>query len=95
MRIAVLGAAAAALLGGTLAITPLITVGTPVRAPRACGNGVAAACERLASVLMPETATGGTPAACRHWPRRYRRTGDGRYRQGRTPACAAPARRPR
>jgi hypothetical protein len=54
MRVAVLGAAGAALLGATLAITPLDTVGAPVRAPGACGNGAGGSCERLASVLAPQ-----------------------------------------
>jgi hypothetical protein len=57
MRIAVLGAAAAALLGGALAITPLDTVDTPARGSAACTG---ASCERLASVLVPQA---GPPAA--------------------------------
>ena len=58
MRTAVLGAAAAAaLLGGVLAITPLNTVGTPPQGAMACSG---AACERLASVLAPQA---GPPAA--------------------------------
>ncbi len=52
MRIALLGAAASALVGGTLAVTPLTSVSTPIQASGACGG---AKCERVASVLMPET----------------------------------------
>jgi hypothetical protein len=63
MRVAVLGAAGAALLGATLAITPLDTVGAPVRAPGACGNGAGASCERLASVLAPQAGPAGQAAA--------------------------------
>src|SRR5271154_5483999 len=48
MRIAVMGAAAAAMLGGTLAVMPISTVSTPMRSA-GCGAG----CERLASVLIP------------------------------------------
>ncbi len=53
MRIALLGAAASALLGGTLAVTPLTSVSTPLPAGGTCGGG--AKCEQVASVLMPET----------------------------------------
>ncbi|CPR08639.1 hypothetical protein BN971_01320 [Mycobacterium bohemicum DSM 44277] len=53
MRIALLGAAASALLGGTLAVTPLTSVSTPLPTGGSCGG--AAKCERVASVLMPET----------------------------------------
>ena len=63
MRVAVLGAAGAALLGATLAITPLDTVGAPVRAPGACGNGAGGSCERLASVLAPQAGPAGQAAA--------------------------------
>lgn len=56
MRIAVLGAATAALVGATLAITPLSTVGTPAPTRPACNNGVVGPhCDRLANFLMPET----------------------------------------
>jgi hypothetical protein len=50
------------LLGATLAITPLDTVGAPARAPGACGNGAGASCERLASVLAPQAGTPAQPA---------------------------------
>ena len=63
MRVAVLVAAGAALLGATLAITPLDTVGAPVRGPGACGNGAGASCERLASVLAPQAGPAGQAAA--------------------------------
>src|SRR5438270_5180841 len=54
MRIAVLGAAASALLGGTLAVTPLTSVSTPLQTATTCGkSGVV--CDKVASVLMPET----------------------------------------
>ncbi len=52
MRIALAGAAASALLGGTLALTPLTSVTTPLTGGGTCGG---AKCERVASVLMPET----------------------------------------
>ena len=56
MRIAVAGAAAAAVLGGLLAVTPLTTVSTPMPGAATCANGGAGAgCEKLASVLMPES----------------------------------------
>ena len=56
MRIAVLGAATAALVGATLAITPLSTVGTPTASRPACNNGVVGPhCDRLANFLLPET----------------------------------------
>ncbi|OBA68759.1 hypothetical protein A5641_17505 [Mycobacterium sp. 1554424.7] len=51
MRIAVLGAVASALMGGTLAVTPLTSVSTPLPAAGPCVNG----CQKAASVLMPET----------------------------------------
>ncbi len=62
MRVAVLGAAAAALLGGTLAIAPLDRP-----APRCARRGHAAACtgascERLASVLVPQAGPPAGPA---------------------------------
>src|SRR5262245_1327146 len=65
MRIAAFGAAAAALLGGTLAVMPLSTDGTPMRGSGACGNGAGTSCDRLASVLVPEPATppGGAASA--------------------------------
>jgi hypothetical protein len=63
MRVAVLGVAGAALLGATLAITPLDTVGAPVRAPGACGNGAGGSCERLASILAPQAGPAGQAAA--------------------------------
>ena len=64
MRIAVLGAAASALLGGTLAITPLTSVSSPLPPLGACGNG--GSCGKVSSVLMPETpppGPGSAPAA--------------------------------
>ncbi|MCW2660392.1 MAG: hypothetical protein JWP83_1544, partial [Mycobacterium sp.] len=54
MRIVVLGAVASALMGGTLAVTPLTSVSTPLPAAGPCGNG-GAVCQKVASVLMPET----------------------------------------
>ena len=62
MRIAVLGAAASALVGGTLAVTPLTSVSTPIPATGTCGKGVAV-CEKVASVLMPETPKPSGPQA--------------------------------
>src|SRR5438067_10630545 len=64
MRIAVLGAVASALMGGTLAVTPLTSVSTPLPAAGPCSNG-GAPCQRVASVLMPETppSAPGTQAA--------------------------------
>jgi hypothetical protein len=54
MRIAVMGAAAAALLGGTLALTPLSSVGTPTQRGETCDSGTTGEhCQRLASALMP------------------------------------------
>ena len=56
MRIAVLGAATAALVGATLAITPLSTVGTPTATRPACNMGVVGPhCDRLSNFLLPET----------------------------------------
>ena len=49
MRITIIGAASAAVLGGALAVTPVSSVSTPMPA-----GGCGAGCERLASVLMPE-----------------------------------------
>jgi hypothetical protein len=63
MRVAVLGAAGAALVGATLVITPLDTPGAPVRAPAACGNGAGGSCERLAAVLAPQAGAQAAPAA--------------------------------
>ncbi|QZA16824.1 hypothetical protein K3U93_19645 [Mycobacterium malmoense] len=62
MRIAVLGAAASALMGGTLAVTPLTSVSTPLPAAGGCGTG-GAVCEKVASVLMPETPKSSGAAA--------------------------------
>ncbi|MCV7381985.1 hypothetical protein H7K38_25560 [Mycobacterium alsense] len=64
MRIAVLGAAASAFVGGTLAVTPLTSVSTPIPATGTCGKGVV--CEKVASVIMPEAPAPsgeGVPAA--------------------------------
>ena len=61
MRIAVLGAAASALLGGTLAITPLTSVSSPLPPLGACGNG--GSCGKVSSVLMPETPPPGPGSA--------------------------------
>src|SRR6516165_5639538 len=64
MRVAVLGVAASALLGGTLAVTPLTSV-SPLLPPAGaqCGSD----CGKVASVLVPETPTpsgsSGAPAA--------------------------------
>ncbi len=60
MRVAVLGAAGATLLGATLAIAPLDAPGVTVPTPGVCSNGASGSCERLASVLAPQA---GTPAA--------------------------------
>jgi len=54
MRIAVLGAAVAAFVGGTLAVTPLTTVSAPLPAGETCDGAGGAGCEKLAAVLMPE-----------------------------------------
>ena len=48
MRIAVIGAAAAAMLGGTLAVLPISSISTPASSA-GCGGG----CQRLAAVLIP------------------------------------------
>src|SRR5215472_3778921 len=61
MRVAVLGAAASALLGGTLAVTPLTSVSTPLPPLGACGNG--GSCGKVSSVLVPATPTPSEPAA--------------------------------
>jgi hypothetical protein len=60
MRTAILGAAASALLGGTLAVTPLTSVSSmpPPGAP-GCANG----CDQAGAVLMPETAKPQAPSA--------------------------------
>src|SRR6516162_1994495 len=64
MRVAVLGVAASALLGGTLAVTPLTSV-SPLLPPAGaqCGSD----CGKVASVLVPATPTpsgsSGAPAA--------------------------------
>ena len=56
MRTALIGAAASAMLGGTLAITPLTTVNTPLPvAATAAGTCAGGKCERVASVLMPDS----------------------------------------
>jgi hypothetical protein len=60
MRTAIIGAAASALLGGTLAITPLTSVSNaPVPGGPACANG----CDQAGAVLMPETAKPQAPSA--------------------------------
>ncbi|MGB9308539.1 MAG: hypothetical protein WCB92_34085, partial [Mycobacterium sp.] len=59
MRMAIVGAAAAAAVGGALAVTPL-TVSTPTRMPTGTCS-VGQQCQRLQSVLMP--APQGTPGA--------------------------------
>src|ERR1700758_3582829 len=60
MRTAVLGAAASALLGGTLAITPVTSVSSmPPPGGPACANG----CDQAGAVLMPESAKPQTPSA--------------------------------
>jgi hypothetical protein len=59
MRMAIVGAAAAAAVGGALAVTPL-TVSTPTRMPTGTCS-VGQQCQRLESVLMP--APQGTPGA--------------------------------
>ncbi|MBX9640653.1 MAG: hypothetical protein K2X97_13240, partial [Mycobacteriaceae bacterium] len=69
MRVAIAGAAAAAVLGGALAVAPL-TISNQSRTATAGGTCSAGQqCDKLASVLMPETgkpATGapnGAPSA--------------------------------
>jgi hypothetical protein len=59
MRTAILGAAASALMGGTLAITPL----TSVSSIPASGGPACADCEQAGSLVMPETAKPQAPAA--------------------------------
>jgi hypothetical protein len=60
MRTAILGAAASALLGGTLAVTPLTTVSSvPAPGGPACANG----CDQAGALLMPETAKPQAPSA--------------------------------
>lgn len=64
MRLAIVGTAAAAAIGGTLAVAPL-TLSTPERvAGGTCSAGQQ--CDRLAAVLMPDTATPSGPAAAEH-----------------------------
>lgn len=64
MRIAALGAAAAAMLGGTLAVSPVSSVGPPTPSGAVCANSAAGAdCDRLASVLMPNSAAQSGQAA--------------------------------
>jgi hypothetical protein len=59
MRTAILGAAASALLGGTLAITPVTSVSSiPASGGPGCDN-----CEQAGSLVMPETAKPQAPAA--------------------------------
>src|SRR5271169_26253 len=58
MRVAAIGAAAAAVLGAALAATPISSVSTTVPGGGTCGAG----CERLASVLMPETPKPAAPS---------------------------------
>ena len=97
-RIAVLGAAAAAVLGGTLAIMPLSKVDAPMRASGPCGDGAGVECERVASVLMPEAANtagtggvGGTGAGGHAGTACTGGTGAGASGGTRVrPACAAP-----
>ncbi len=68
MRLAIVGTAAAAAIGGTLAVAPL-TLSTPERvAGGTCSAGQQ--CDRLAAVLMPDTATPSGPAAAEHACRR-------------------------
>src|SRR3984885_727811 len=57
MRVAAIGAAAAAVLEAALAATPISSVSTTVPGGGTCGAG----CERLASVLMPETPKPAAP----------------------------------
>jgi hypothetical protein len=60
MRTAILGAAASALLGGTLAVTPLTSVSSiPPPGGPACANG----CDQAGAVLMPESAKPQAPSA--------------------------------
>src|ERR1700757_2482783 len=60
MRTAILGAAASALLGGTLAITPVTSVSSiPPPGGPACANG----CDQAGAVLMPESAKPQAPSA--------------------------------
>ena len=60
MRTAILGAAASALLGGTLAVTPVTTVSSaPAPGGSACANG----CDQAGALLMPESAKPQAPSA--------------------------------
>jgi hypothetical protein len=60
MRTAILGAAASALLGGTLAITPVTSVSSiPAPGGPACANG----CDQAGALMMPETAKPSAPSA--------------------------------
>ncbi|MCV7092816.1 hypothetical protein [Mycobacterium interjectum] len=49
-------------MGGTLAVTPLTSVSTPLPATGPCTNG-GAGCQKVASVLMPETPKPSGPGA--------------------------------
>ena len=66
MRITIIGAASAAVLGGALAVTPVSSVSTPMPA-----GGCGAGCERLASVLMPEAGPPSDPAAANPAPKPF------------------------
>jgi hypothetical protein len=60
MRTAILGAAASALVGGTLAITPVTSISSiPPPGGPACANG----CDQAGAVLMPESAKPQAPSA--------------------------------
>ncbi|WP_245917596.1 hypothetical protein, partial [Mycobacterium kansasii] len=62
MRVGVVGVAAAAMVGGTLAVAPL-TMSGPMRTPNQGTCTAGQQCDRLASVLMPGTsAQPGKPA---------------------------------
>jgi len=68
MRVAIVGAAAAAVLGGALAVAPL-TISNQSRTSTGGTCSAGQQCDKLASVLMPETgkpatmAPKGTPSA--------------------------------
>ena len=93
MRIAVLGAAAAALLGGTLAITPLSTVGNVRHRVHADGGG--GSCDRLAVLIPAPEAPHRTAAAAGTGRAGIGTAGAGAGRRRRRPGLRRTRRRPR
>ena len=61
MRVAIVGAAAAAVLGGALAVAPL-TISNQSRTSTGGTCSAGQQCDKLASVLMPETGKPGAMA---------------------------------